>query len=130
MGGELLQLFFSNKLFYKWFLWQFTQTLPLETFLRRVVMDYMASASDSQPQDRGFKSNWSQKNAPRGLRVMTIIGASVHSAVNEYLRQWWQWYLDYTRMVPVAQWSVHKRVYTPQGVEQVTDVTGLPGVHM
>ncbi len=51
-------------------------------------------------------------------------GASVHSAVNEYLainRD--GLYLDYP-------WGLEacKQVYTPQGVEQVLDVTGLSGV--
>ncbi len=52
-------------------------------------------------------------------------GTSVHSDVNEYLAidRKWQLYLD-------CKWRLEacKRVYTPQGVEQVMDITGLPGV--
>ncbi len=38
-------------------------------------------------------------------------------------RQRWQLYLDYPWRLEAC-----KRVYTPQGVEQVMDVTGLPGI--
>ncbi len=52
-------------------------------------------------------------------------GASVHSAANEYPA------IDRDGN---CTWVTHgalecvRGVYTPQGVEQVTDVTGLPGV--
>ncbi len=47
----------------------------------------MVSASDSQPQDRGFESRQSQSaNQNRPAWAMGgDNGASVHSAVNEYL---------------------------------------------
>ncbi len=53
-------------------------------------------------------------------------GASVHSAANEYLA------IDRdgncASITRGALKRVIKWVYTPQGVEQVTDITGLPGI--
>ncbi len=40
-------------------------------------------------------------------------------------RQWWQYYLDYPWHFEAC---VSRDVYTPQGVEEVMDVTDLPGV--
>ncbi len=88
----------------------------------------MVSASDSQPQDRGFESRQSQsahQNRP-AWATGGDNGASVHSTVNEYLaldRDGNALYLDYPWRLEACE-----RVYTPRGVEQVTDVTGLPGV--
>ena len=48
----------------------------------------MVSASDSQPQDRGFESRQKSQSAHQNRPVWAAgddNGASVHSAVNEYL---------------------------------------------
>ncbi len=93
----------------------------------------MVNASDSQPQDCGFESRqslWLIKNRPTWA-TGNDNGASVHSAVNNGKwvpsdhgdRQRWQLYLGYPWRLEACKW-----VYAPQGVEQVTDVTGLLGV--
>ncbi len=64
------------------------------------------------------KTSWLIKNRP-AWATGDDKGASVHSAVNEYMR--WQLYLDYPWRLEACKW-----VYIPQGVEQVMDITGLP----
>ncbi len=87
----------------------------------------MVSASDSQPQDRGFESRLSQSAHQKPSRVgygwrQWCLGSLSRKCVPGY-RQRRQLYLDYPWRLEAC-----KRVYTPQGVEQVTDITGLPGV--
>ncbi len=85
----------------------------------------MSSTSDYQPQDRGFKclsqlAHQKLSRAVYGWRQW----CTVHLAVNESMAiDRWQLYFDYPWRLEAC-----KRVYIPQGVEQVMEVTGLPGV--
>ncbi len=81
-----------------------------------------------QPQDRGFESCQkpfgSSKKPSRvgyGWRQWCL-GSLSRKWVPGY-RQRWQLYLDYPWRLEACE-----GVYTPRGVEQVTNVTGLPGV--
>ncbi len=58
------------------------------------------------------EATWLTKNSPAWATGDN--GVSVHSALNEYLA--------------IDRHGNCKRMYTPRGVEQVTDVTGLLGV--
>ncbi len=87
----------------------------------------MVSASDSQPQDRGFESRRSHLAHHKPSRLgygwrQWCLGSLCRKWVPGD-RQKWQLYLDYLWRLEAC-----KRVYTPHGVDQVTDVTGLPGV--
>ncbi len=89
--------------------------------------DRMVSKSDSQPQDRGFESRQNQlahqKPSRVGYRWRQWCLASLSRKWVPGYRQRWQLYLDYPWCLEAC-----KQVYTPQGVERVMDVTGLPGV--
>ncbi len=87
----------------------------------------MLSASDSQPQGRGFESRQKPVGSSKPSRVgcgwrQWCLGSLSRKWVPGY-RQRWQLYLDYPWRLEAC-----KRVYTPQGIEQVTDITGLPGI--
>ncbi len=87
----------------------------------------MVSASDSQPQGRGFESCVIQVAHQKLSRVgygwwHWCLGPLRHKGVSGD-RQRWQLYLDYLWCL-----EAYKRVYTPQWVEQVMDVTGVSGV--
>ncbi len=87
----------------------------------------MVSASDSQPQDRAFESRQKPVGSSKPSHVgygwrQWCLGSLSHKWVPGY-RQRWQLYLDYPWRLEACE-----RVYTPRGVEQVMDVTGLPGI--
>ncbi len=86
--------------------------------------------SDSQSQDHGFKSRQKPVGSSKPSRVgygwrQWCLGSLSCKWVPGYsmYRQRLQLYLDYPWHLEACE-----RVYTPQGVEQVMDVTGLPGV--
>ncbi len=87
----------------------------------------MVSASDSQPQDRGLESRQIQSAHQKPSRMgygwqQWGLGSLSRKWVPGY-RQRWKLYLDYPWRLEAC-----KRVYAPQEVEQVTDITGLPWV--
>ncbi len=80
-----------------------------------------------QPQDRGFESCQNQLAHQKPSRVgygwwQWCLCSLSRKWVPGY-RQRWQLYLDYQWRLEACKW-----VYTPQGVEQVMDITGLPGI--
>ncbi len=119
-------LLFSNPKFYYFKLKHFkTSILIINKMSGRDGR--MVSASDSQPQYRGFESRQKPVGSSKPSRVgcgwrQWCLGSLSRKWVAGY-RQRWHLYLDY-------QWRLEacERVYTPRGVKHVTDWTGLTGV--